>query len=86
MTENRSDKRIALLGIIVIDGAAVESVNATLHEFGAAIVGRMGLPLRDRGINAISVVLDAEVNTVNALTGKLGAINGVTAKALFQKI
>lgn len=86
MLENNAEKRIALLGIIVSDGAAVESVNAALHDFGAAIVGRMGLPLRDRGINAISVVLDAEVNTVNALTGKLGAIRGVTAKALFQKV
>lgn len=80
-----SEKRIALLGIIVSCGDAVERVNAVLHEYGEHIVGRMGLPLRERGVNAISVVMDAGADAVNALTGKLGAINGVTAKALFQK-
>lgn len=80
-----SEKRIALLGIIVSNGDAVERVNACLHEYGEHIVGRMGLPLRERGVNAISVVIDAGADVVNALTGKLGAIGGVTAKALFQK-
>ncbi|MDE7464168.1 MAG: iron-only hydrogenase system regulator [Clostridiales bacterium] len=80
-----SEKRIALLGIIVSSGDAVERVNACLHDFGEYIVGRMGLPLRERGVNAISVVLDASTDVVNALTGKLGAVQGVTAKALFQK-
>ena len=79
-----SEKRIALLGIIVSSGDAVEKVNAYLHDFGEYIVGRMGLPLRERGVNAISVVLDAPADAVNALTGKLGAVQGVTAKALFQ--
>ncbi len=79
------EKRIALLSIIVSDETAVERVNGILHEFGPSIVGRMGLPLRDRGINAISVVLDASADTVNSLTGKLGAVGGVSAKALFQK-
>ena len=84
MLENSSEKRIALLGIIVSDGAAVESVNAVLHDFGAAIVGRMGLPLRDRGVNAITLVLDAPSDEINALTGKLGTIPGVSAKALYR--
>lgn len=80
------EKRIALLGIIVRNGDAVERVNAALHEFGDHIVGRMGLPLRERGISAISLVLDARADAINALTGKLGAIPDVSAKALFEKI
>lgn len=81
-----TEKRIALLGIIITDGEAVAAVNGILHEFGSHILGRMGLPIRDRNISAISLVLDAPVNAVNALTGKLGALNGVSAKALFEKI
>lgn len=79
-------KRVALLGIIVTDGDAVSSVNALLHEYGASIVGRMGLPMRERNINTISLVLDASADVINSLTGKLGAIKGVSAKALFGKI
>ncbi|MBD5131855.1 MAG: hypothetical protein HDT28_04595 [Clostridiales bacterium] len=77
--------RIAVLGIIVSDVQAVESVNRVLHDAGKYVLGRLGLPIRDRGINAITLVLDAPVNAVNALTGKLGAINGVSAKAMFGK-
>lgn len=79
------ENRIAVLGIIVSDGEAVEAVNALLHEYGGYVVGRMGLPMRDRGINAITLVLDAPANAINALTGKLGRVNGVSAKALFGK-
>lgn len=75
--------RIALIGIIVSDGSAVESVNAVLHDFGAFILGRMGLPIRDRGINAISIVVDAPLDKINSLSGKLGAIPAVSAKTLF---
>lgn len=79
-----SDCRIALIGIIVSDGDAVEKVNAALHDCAACIVGRMGLPMRERKVSAITVVLDAPLNTINALTGKLGKIEGVSAKALFR--
>lgn len=78
------DCRIALIGIIVSDGEAVEIVNAVLHEYASYIVGRMGLPMRERKVSAITVVLDAPQNAINALTGKLGKIDGVSAKALFR--
>ena len=77
------ENRIAVLGIIVSDGEAVEAVNALLHEYGEYVVGRMGLPMRDRGINAITLVLDAPANAINALSGKLGRVDGVSAKAVF---
>ncbi len=79
------ENRIAVLGIIVSDGEAVEAVNALLHEYGEYVVGRMGLPMRDRGINAITLVLDAPANAINALSGKLGRVDGVSAKAWFGK-
>ena len=79
------ESRIAVLGVIVSDGEAVEAVNALLHEYGEYVVGRMGLPMRDRGINAITLVLDAPANAINALSGKLGRVDGVSAKALFGK-
>lgn len=79
-----SDNRIALIGIIVSDGDAAEEVNSILHDYAAYVVGRMGLPMRERKVNAITVVLDAPQNAVNALTGKLGKVDGVSAKALFR--
>ena len=82
MSEN--ENRLAIVAIIVSNGEAAEKVNASLHEYAAYVVGRMGLPLRERGVNAITVVLDAPQNAVNALTGKLGKIDGVSAKALFR--
>lgn len=84
MDENAN--RIAVIGIIVSSPTAVESVNAALHDYGEHIVGRMGLPMKARGVNVISVVLDAPTDVINALTGRLGGIEGASAKALFQKI
>ena len=81
-----SENRIAMLAVIITDTDSVDAVNAALHEYGEFIVGRLGLPLRARGVNTISLVLDAPVNSVNALTGRLGAIRGVSAKALFAKL
>lgn len=78
--------RLALVGIIVSEASAVETVNAVLHEYGKSILGRMGLPVRERGVNAISIVIDAPADVINSLTGRLGRISGVAAKALFQRL
>lgn len=86
ITETESANRLALVGIIVSDADAAETVNAVLHEYGKSILGRMGLPVRERGVNAISIVVDAPADAINSLTGRLGRINGVAAKALFQKL
>lgn len=82
MSEN--EYRLAIVAIIVSNGEAAEKVNAALHDYATYVVGRMGLPLRERAVNAITVVLDAPQNVVNALTGRLGKIDGVSAKALFR--
>ncbi len=79
------DRRIAILGIIVENTDSVERVNELLHEYRKFIVGRMGMPYRERGISVISVVMDADTNTVSALSGKLGMTPGVSAKAVYSK-
>ena len=75
---------IALVGIMVQSEECVERVNELLHDFRGNILGRMGIPLKDKGINVISIVLDAEASEVNALTGKLGNVKGVKARALYR--
>ena len=79
------DRRIAILGIIVEDMDSVERVNELLHEYREYIVGRMGMPYRERGVSVISVVMDADTNTLSALSGKLGMTPGVSAKAVYSK-
>ena len=86
MSEINVEKRVALLGIMVSDKNSVAEVNGVLHDYESHIVGRMGLPLREQNINAISIVLVATPDKINALTGKLGAIPGVAAKALFAQV
>lgn len=80
------EKRIAVLSVIVEDRTQAEKLNAYLSEFGEYIIGRMGIPYRAKGISLISVALDAPVPAVNALTGKIGQLPGVTAKTLFSKV
>lgn len=77
--------RIALIGIIVDDSNVIERLNATLHEYSNLIIGRMGIPYRPKGIAVISIVLDATENDINALSGKLGKINGINVKTLYTK-
>ncbi len=83
--EETMQKRIAVLSVIVEDRHSAESINALLSEYGAYIVGRMGIPYREKGVSVICVVLDASTETVNALTGRIGKIEGASAKTLFSK-
>ncbi len=77
------ETRVAVLAIIVREGAAVTELNALLHQYSAWIVGRMGVPYRQRGVNIISVALDAPQDAISALSGKLGRLPGVTAKTAY---
>ncbi len=80
------DNRIALLGIIIEQPDSVEQLNAILHDYNQYVVGRMGLPYRQRGVSIISIVLDAPTNIISALSGKVGMLSGVTAKAVYSKM
>lgn len=78
------ETRPAVISIIVEKSESVEALNALLHEYAEYIVGRMGIPYRKKGISMISIALDAEQDVINALAGKLGRIEGVTAKAVYS--
>ena len=79
------EKRIAVLSVIVENREETAKLNALLSEYGEYIVGRMGIPYREKGVSVVCVVLDAPAASVNALTGKIGQLNGISAKTLFSK-
>ncbi len=79
------DKRIAVAAIVIDENSAASEVNRVLHEYSDIIIGRMGIPYRDRGISLISVALDAEPDVISSLTGRLGRISGVSVKAVISK-
>ena len=79
------ENRLAVISVIVEDRAKSGDINALLSEFGEFIVGRMGIPYRQRGVNIISVAIDAPAEIINKLTGKIGMLDGVTAKTLMHK-
>ena len=74
------DTRIAVISIIVEDGEATTVLNQTLHDYGRYIIGRMGVPYRARGLNIISVAVDAPQDVISTLAGKIGNIKGVSVK------
>ena len=77
--------RIALVGIMVEDLESTERINGLLHDYGRYIVGRMGLPCRDRGVSIISVVMDAPMADISTLSGRLGQLPGVNVKVIYNK-
>lgn len=79
------DSRVAVIGIIVEKEESAEKVNSVLHEYSSAIIGRMGIPYRQKGISIISIAVDAPQETIAALSGKLGRIDGVSVKAAYAK-
>ncbi len=83
--ENNEDTRIAVIGIIVEDKNQAENVNELLHQYSQYIIGRMGLPYHKRNMSIISVVVDAPSDTISALSGKLGRLQGVSSQALYTK-
>lgn len=78
-------KRIAVVGIILEGNETAEAVNGILHDNSEIIVGRMGLPYKERNCSVISVIVDAETDRISALTGKLGKVKGVSVKAAISK-
>lgn len=78
------DTRVAILAIIAHDNGSAQEINAILHGHAEYIIGRMGLPYRERGMNIISVAVDAPQNVINSLAGKIGRLEGVTAKTLYS--
>jgi putative iron-only hydrogenase system regulator len=76
--------RVAVIGIIVENPDSVDPLNKILHEYSQYIIGRMGIPYRQHHMDVISIVLDATDNTISSLAGKIGALDGISAKAAYS--
>ncbi len=79
------EKRLALIGIIVEQSTNIGKLNEILAEYGQYIIGRMGIPYRERSLNVISIVVDAPNDVINTISGKLGKLTGITAKTMYSK-
>lgn len=80
------EKRIALVGIIVEDKNSVRLANDLLHEYGDYIISRTGIPYREKGLNIISIVMDAPENIISTLSGRLGMLPGINVKSMLAKV
>ncbi len=79
------ETRVAVISIIVENIDAAESINSLLHDYRQFIIGRMGVPYPKKGISIISVAVDGPMNQISALSGKLGALTGVSTKTVYSK-
>lgn len=80
------ETRIALLAIIVEDPDSVEQLNALLHDYAGYIVGRMGIPYREKGVHIISIAIDAPQDMIATLSGKIGNLEGISIKTAYSNI
>lgn len=80
------ETRVAVIGIIVEDENAVNSLNELLHQYSEYVIGRMGVPYRKKNINIISIAVDAPHDVISALSGKIGRINGISAKTAYSAV
>lgn len=80
------ETRVAVIGIIVEDADAVIKLNAVLHEYSDYIIGRMGIPYREKKINIISLAIDAPQDVISALAGKIGRLKHVSAKTAYSHV
>ncbi len=83
---DNKETRVAVMGIIVENTQSVEPLNALLHEYARYIIGRMGVPYREKGISIVSVALDAPQDSISALSGKIGKLNGVSVKTAYSNV
>ena len=80
------ETRVAVISIIVTESDRVDMLNELLHEYSAYIIGRMGIPYREKGISIISIAIDAPMDKINSLTGALGRLDGINAKVTYAKV
>lgn len=80
------ETRVAVIAIIVEDSSVTGALNELLHEASQYIIGRMGIPYREKGISIISVAIDAPQDVISALSGKIGRLKGVSAKTAYSNV
>jgi putative iron-only hydrogenase system regulator len=79
------DSRIGIIGIVVNDTGCSAEINDILHDYSGLIIGRMGIPYREKQVSVISLIVDGSNDDISALTGKLGRIAGATVKSMVTK-
>ena len=78
------ETRVAVISVIVTETSSLQRLNGILHEYADYVIGRMGIPYRPRGMNIISVAVDAPQEVISALSGKIGRLPGVNARATYS--
>ena len=78
------ETRIAVMGIIVENVLSVEDLNAILHDYRAYIIGRMGIPYKDKGISIVSIAVDAPQDIISSLAGRVGKLDGISVKTAYS--
>jgi putative iron-only hydrogenase system regulator len=86
MMKEEPDKRIGIVGIVIHDLNCVERVNEAIHEANDLVIGRMGVPYREKGVSVISLIVDGTGDEISALTGRLGRIPGAAVKSMVTKV
>lgn len=80
------ETRLAVISIIIENSDSAEKLNEILHEYSQYIVGRMGIPYRERNVSVISIVVDAPQSTISAISGKIGKLDGVSVKTAYSSL
>lgn len=79
------EKRIGTVSIVISDKSAAKHINEILSLYSDNILARQGLPLHDKGLSVITLILEATTNEINALNGKLGKLPNVEARTIVSK-
>lgn len=80
------ETRVAVISIIIEDATSVEKMNELLHQYSEYVIGRMGIPYRKKGINIVSVAIDAPQDAISTLSGKIGKLPGVSSKVAYSNV
>ena len=83
---SQNETRVAVMGIIVVDRNSAAALNELLHQYGGYIIGRMGIPYREKGVSVISVAIDAPQDVTAALSGKIGRLPGISVKTAYSNV
>ena len=76
--------RVSIIGILLVKNDVLGKLNSILHEYSNRIIGRMGMPYREKAINIITIVIDAPQDEINTLSGKIGKLSGITSKVIYS--
>ena len=80
------ETRVAVISIIIEDSESVQEMNDLLHQYGDYVIERMGIPYRKKGINIISIAVDAPQDVISTLSGKIGKLKGVSSKVAYSNV